>query len=243
MVSESLFQSLSPFVWPKYREEGPPEFVQALLLGRTFLGEDMALNAVAKTVLELTTIGYRPATTFAVLRILSESPKIVLHGMQIGRELEKRFDVQEGWFTRTRYYTDRVGKLLTLLTRLDIIQEVVRKDPKGGRSFPAYQMQPSLLEPVKVRIEDLSRGGRISLFSNGAQIQNESHAIAQDSLRVSLRECLNCKTVMNSVSARYCERCGKPLKLDCPSCKSRVDAIYDFCPMCGNRLLIAEIAG
>ena len=237
MVSESLFQPLRPFVWPKYREEGPPEFVQALLLGRTFLGEDMGLNTVAKTVLELMTIGYRPATTFAVLRILSESQKVALHGMQIGRELEKRFDVQEGWFTRTRYYTDRVGKLLTLLTRLDLIQEVVRKDPKAGRSFAAYQIQPSLLEPFKLRIEDLSRGRRISLFLDSTEFQDNSPMMPPKTIANNRRECLNCKIVVNSTSARYCERCGKPLRLDCLSCKNRMDVIYDYCPTCGSKML------
>ncbi len=236
MISEGLFQPLRPFIWPKYREEGPPEFVRALLLGGTFQAEETTLSPPVKNLLELMTIGYRPATTLGILHILSESPKVALHGMQIGRELEKRFDVQEGWFTRTRYYTDRVGKLLTLLTKLDLLQEVTRKDPKGGRSFVAYQVHSSLVEPVKERIEELTRRGRFSVFSTAPQPHHEVATVAYEPL-INPRECVDCKTIVNSASARYCERCGKPLRLNCSSCKTRVDAIYSFCPMCGSKMV------
>ena len=58
----------------------------------SFLGEETTLSNVTKSVLELMTIGHRPATTLGILRILSESPLSALHGMQIARELEKRFE-------------------------------------------------------------------------------------------------------------------------------------------------------
>ena len=237
MISQGPFQPLKRFVFPKYHEEGPPEFVRALLLGHTFFGEDMSLSIATKTVLELMTIGYRPATTLAILHILSESPTSALSGMQIGRELEKRFDVQEGWFTRTRYYSDRVGKLLTLLTRLDFLEEVVRKDPKGGRGFTAYQIKPRLVGPVKTRISELSRGLHVSLFSTEPQVESAGHRIPPESFSDNPRECVDCRIVVNSASARYCERCGKVLKLNCSSCKGGVDAIYDYCPKCGSKML------
>src|SRR2546422_4738370 len=121
MGHREFFEGLRPFVWPKYREEGPPEFVQAVLIGRNLLGEKTDLSISARTVLELMTFGYRPATTLAILDILSEGPGLALHGMQIARELENLFQVQEGWFTRARYYTDRVGKLLRVLVALEIL--------------------------------------------------------------------------------------------------------------------------
>src|SRR5438445_2129454 len=89
-----------------------------------------------------------------------------MHGMQLARELERRFKVQEGWFTRTRYYTDRVGKLLPLLTKMQMIEEVVRRDTRTGRTSAAYRINPSLSQPIKSRLQALSKGEHVSLFSN-----------------------------------------------------------------------------
>ncbi len=230
---EDLFQVLRPFIWPKYREEGPPEFVQGVLLGREFLGDQSDLNVPAKSVLELMTVGYRPVSTLAILRVLNDSPGVALHGMQIARELERRFKVQEGWFTRTRYYTDRVGRLLTLLTRLDIIEEVVRKDARGGRSFTAYQTHPSSSGRVKERLDCLARGEPVSLF----QAPSASTAKSTPSLRMkNPRECVDCQTLVSSVSAKYCERCGRPLKAKCENCGRKVEATYDYCLSCGAKM-------
>ncbi len=236
MVQADLFRSLKPFVWSKFREEGPPEFVRTELLGGAFHAEETSLSPTTKNLLELMTIGYRPATTLGILCILSQSPKVALHGMQIGKELERQFDVEEGWFSRTRYYTDRVGKLLTLLTRLEILQEVFRKDSKGSRTLAAYQIHASLAEPVKVRIEELSRGERISFFSTHPQPPREILVVPEEPLIINPRECIDCKVMVTSAIARYCEKCGKPLKLNCLSCKGRVDAIYNYCPMCGSKM-------
>ena len=229
---EDLFQVLRPFIWPKYREEGPPEFVQGVLLGREFLGDQSDLNVPAKSVLELMTIGYRPVSTLAVLRILNDSPGVALHGMQIARELEKRFKVQEGWFTRTRYYTDRVGRLLSLLTRLDIVEEVVRKDARGGRSFTAYQTHPSATARVKSRLDSLARGEPLSLFQ-APPVSSGTQPLSQPTK--SLKECVNCQILVGSASARYCERCGRPLRAKCENCGRKVDATYDYCLSCGAK--------
>src|SRR5712692_10495408 len=97
LALDTLFESLRPLVYPRFHEEGPPQFVNSLLLGQDLLGTGSELNASTKSVLELVTLGYRPMTSLAILTVLGESPNMVFHGMQIGRELEKRFKVQEGW--------------------------------------------------------------------------------------------------------------------------------------------------
>ena len=151
--------------------------------------------------------------------------------MQIGRELERRFKVQEGWFTRTRYYSDRVGKLLPLLVRLNMIREVAKKDLKGRREFVAYQLEPSVAGSVRDRLGELSKGERVSFFRTmQPSTQNQSpHRVT-----VYPKECVNCKTLVPSAAARYCERCGKPLKVRCQKCNGSVDAIYDYCLNCRN---------
>jgi len=202
-----------------------------VLLGHDLLGTGSELNASTKSVLELITLGYRPMTSLAILSILNESPNTVFHGMQIGRELEKRFKVQEGWFTKTRYYTDRIGKLLPLLVRLNIIRESAKKDPKGGRGFTGYQVHPSIASSVTDRLKLLSKGEPISLFKSAPASQIPSPSDAAE-----LKQCLSCETITSSVSARYCERCGNPLTIKCQKCNNPNQATYDYCLKCGNKI-------
>ncbi len=228
---DTIFESLRPLVWPKFREEGPPEYIHSVLLGHDLLGTASDLNASTKSVLELITLGYRPMTSLAILTILSESPNTAFHGMQIGRELEKRFKVQEGWFTRTRYYTDRIGKLLPLLARLNLVQESVKKETRGGRSFTGYQVHASIASSVSERLKLLSKGEPISLFKGAPASQSASLSDASE-----LKQCLSCETIIASVSARYCERCGNPLTTRCQKCNNPIEATYDYCLKCGNKM-------
>jgi hypothetical protein len=226
-----IFESLRPFVWPKYREEGPPEFVQNYLLGHDLTGGTTKLEAPARSVLEMMTIGYRPVSSLAILDILSDSPNLAMHGMQLARELERRFKVQEGWFTRTRYYTDRVGKLLPLLTRMQMVEELVRKDTRTGRTAAAYRISPTFSQPIKSRLQALSRGEHISLLSNSPATTLEA-----EQSREWRKECLSCGIITNSAIARYCEVCGRPLKMKCNNCGSSLEAIYKYCLNCGAKL-------
>jgi hypothetical protein len=230
-TSVDIFESLRPFVWPKYREEGPPEFVQNYLLGHDLTGGTTKLEPLARSVLEMMTIGYRPVSSLAILDILSDSPNLAMHGMQLARELERRFKVQEGWFTRTRYYTDRVGKLLPLLTNMQMIEELVRKDSKTGRTSAAYRINPTLRQPVKSRLQALSRGEHVSLISNSLATSLEA-----EQSREWRKECLSCGIITNSAIARYCEVCGRPLKMKCNNCGSSLEAIYKYCLNCGAKL-------
>ena len=226
-----IFESLRPFVWPKYREEGPPEFVQNYLLGHDLTGGTAKLEPAARSVLEMMAIGYRPVSSMAILDILSDSPSLAIHGMQLARELERRFKVQEGWFTRTRHYTDRVGKLLPLLTRLQMVEEVERKDIRTGRISAAYRVNPSLSQPIKSRLQALSRGEHISLLS-----PTDSAVVERHQSQEWKKECLSCGIITSSAIARYCEVCGRPLKLKCNNCGSMLETIYKYCLNCGTKL-------
>jgi len=229
-TSESLFDSLRRFVWPKYREEGPPEFVQSILLGRDILGEGVKLDAPTRSILEMMTIGYRPVTSLAILQVLSDTPGLAIHGMQIGRELEKRFRVQDGWFTRTRYYTDRVGKLLPLLGKLGLIMEVPRRDAKTGRTFTVYSINPSRKAPVSARLESIAKGENLLLVPF-QQPQNPTPISAEVAKR-----CRSCNIMSNSPVARHCEICGDPLEVTCRNCKATVEAVYNYCVSCGAKM-------
>ncbi len=226
---EDIFQALKPLVWPKFREEGPPEFIQDILSGRDLTGQGFGQNPAAKSILELWTIGYRPVTTLAILSVLSSSPRTTFHGAQIGHELERRFGVKEGWFTHTRYYTDRIGKMLTALTRLEVLKETEKKDSKSGRVLNAYQITPDLAGSVSDTLRRLSEGQHVSLF-----LVNSSQRLSP--VRTGdRRECLECGFVSDSLTAVYCERCGHTLKAKCEKCNATVDVFYEYCTGCGNR--------
>ena len=230
-VSQNMFDVLKRFVSPTYREEGPPEFVREMVDGLAISGEGAKPDAPIRSILELMTIGYRPATSLAILNILSDSPNLAMNGTQIARELEKRFGVQEGWFTKTRYYTDRVSKLLRLLTRLGLIQEFSRKDSRTGRMLPVYQVNPSLREPITTRLEALSRGEELSLFP--FRQPERTISISQNRMN---KVCPNCDVMSNSTIARYCEICGNPLQVTCRNCNATVEAIYSYCVKCGTKI-------
>lgn len=224
-----IFESLKPFVWPKYREEGPPEFVQNYLLGHDLAGGKSKLDPAARSVLEMMTIGYRPVSSLAILNILNDSPNLAMHGMQLARELEHRFKVQDGWFTRSRYYTDRVGKLLPLLTNLQMLQEVSRRDPRTGRISTAYRINPSFSQPIKTRLVAISKGEHVSLLSS-----SDVMALGSGTEEWK-KECQDCGIITSSVIARYCEVCGHSLKVKCKNCGSSLDAVYKFCLDCGAK--------
>jgi hypothetical protein len=225
-----IFESLRPFIWPKYREEGPPEFVQNYLLGHDLTSGSTSLDPTARSILEMMAIGYRPVSSLAILAILGDSPNLAMHGMQLARELERRFKVQEGWFTRTRYYTDRVGKLLPLLTRMRMVEEVMRKDSRTGRVSAAYRINPALSQPIRARIQALSKGEHVSLLST------PDTAIAEvEQSKLWKKECQSCGIITSSSIARYCEVCGHPLKIKCSNCSTSFDAIYKYCLNCGTK--------
>ena len=190
----------------------------------------MKLDPPTRSILEMMTIGYRPVSSLAILAILSDSPNLAIHGMQLARELEKRFKVQEGWFTRTRYYTDRVGKLLPLLTKMRMVEEVVRKDSRTGRISSAYRINPSLSQPIRARLQALSKGEHVSLLSTP-----DATIVEENQNQEWRKECPNCGIITSSAIARYCEACGRPLKTKCASCGMVLDAIYKYCLNCGAK--------
>lgn len=226
-----IFESLRPFVYPKYREEGPPEFVQNYLLGQDLTGGSTKLDPTAHSILEMMTIGYRPVSSLAILAILTDAPNLAMHGMQLARELEKRFKVQEGWFTRTRYYTDRVGKLLPLLTKMRMVEEVMRKDSKTGRVSAAYRINPVLGQNIRARIQALSKGEHVSILSSP-----DTPIVEADQNQEWRKECLSCGVITSSAIARYCEICGHPLKTKCSDCSAQLDATYKYCLNCGAKM-------
>ncbi len=49
--------------------------------------------------------------------------------------------------------------------------------------------------------------------------------------------CLTCHYA-NEEDARFCEQCGQPLNITCPSCGSPAKAGARFCRHCGQPLVI-----
>jgi hypothetical protein len=226
---DRIFPALKQFVYPRFREEGPPRFIQGMLEGEEFLGEPLAKNPKIRSVIEMVVLGYRPVTSFAILSVLVQSPKIGLHGMQIGRELEKRFGVPAGWFTHNRYYSDRVGRPLLLLTKLGMIQESAAKDARGRRSFTAYQINPEMEDAIRGRLQALAEDRQISIFPVERQIAKMSVARTKG-----LKVCSECLLTTHSATAKFCEQCGLGLNWKCPSCKALVELKYQFCLDCGD---------
>jgi len=228
-----LFDSLKPFIWPTYYEEGPPKHVQLTILGDKVLTSQFGSSTATKSILELMTLGYRPVTMLAILKVLYDSNGNGLHGMEIGRELEKKFGVPEGYFTRSRYYTDRVGKVLSLMSRLGFVEENLQNTRGGTRKYTSYRIPDSSRENVRARLDALTDGKQLSLFVDG----HTDESVKQNGNgNTRVRSCQDCGYRSNSSLASYCERCGGTLNFKCENCSKPVLVSFSFCNFCGTRL-------
>jgi hypothetical protein len=228
-----LFESLKPFIWPTYYEEGPPKHVQLSLLGDKVFAGLFGETPATRSVLELMTLGYRPVTMLAVLKVLHDSGSRRLHGMEIGRELEKGFAVPEGYFTRSRYYTDRVGKVLGLMVRLGLVEESMMDARGNGRKYSAFKIRDSAMAGVRMRLACIANGEQLSLFTNGHEEPSKALSVNEVA---KLRMCPDCGFHSQSLTATFCERCAKQLNVKCDKCGKMVLASFDYCNGCGARL-------
>lgn len=210
--------------------------MQLTLLGDKILVGQFGENPASKSVLEMMSVGYRPVTILAILKVLHDSGGRGLHGMEVGRELEKGFDVPEGYFTKSRYYTDRVGKVLGLMVRLGFVEETIR-EARGnhGRKYPSYRIRESALAGVKTRLTSISNGEPLSLFKDDHM---DHSRIPDGNGSGKLRVCGDCGFQSSSLLATHCERCGNSLNTKCDKCGKMVMASYSFCNICGSRMSV-----
>lgn len=230
-----LFGSLRPFIWPTYYEEGPPRHVQLTLLGDKLFASQFGETPATRSILEMMTLGYRPVTMLAILKVLYDSDGRSLHGMEVGRELEKKFQVPEGYFSKSRYYTDRVGKVLGLMVRLGLVDESMVEARGNGRKYSAFKIRDGAKEGVKTRLASIENGEALSLFINGHE---DLSRIPDGNEIARTRLCIDCGFKSHSSMADYCERCGSSLNVKCDKCGKMVLASFSFCNCCGARLSV-----
>jgi hypothetical protein len=229
-MSESFYKLLKPFIWPRYYEEGPPRYIDIAFLSKDFIDNDGKIREPVRSILDLIVMGYRPVTSLSVLAVLVENNNKPMYGSQIGGVLEKRFQLPKGWFTRTRYYDTRIGKLLKILQRQSILEELRIKDPRVNKEYIGYKIAESLYPTAKDRVVAFLNGESLSIFSPAKR-----DSAPQDTSRAK-RICGKCGFLAISSSAKYCERCGTLLKVNCSACGSEISLDYSFCLNCGHRI-------
>lgn len=229
-MSEPFYQLLKPFIWPRYYEEGPPRYIDMTFLSRDLIDVHGKIKEPLKSILDLIVIGYRPVTSLSIFSILVENENKPMYGSQIGAQLEKKFQLPKGWFTKTRYYDTRIGKLLKILLRQNILEEMKVKDWKTNKEYVGHRITEHIYPVLKERILSLHRGESLliltpSTLSNTANEKPER-----------MRHCPKCNALITSPSAKYCELCGGPLRTNCPSCGKEMSLEYSFCLNCGKKL-------
>src|SRR5438094_953225 len=110
------------------------------------------------------------------------------------------------------------------------IVETLRLAKIPGRIYSAYRINPSLSQPIRARLQALSKGEHVSLLSTP-----DATILEENQNQAWRKECPNCGIITSSVIARYCEACGRPLKMKCASCGTVLDAIYKYCLNCGAK--------
>ena len=229
-MSERFYQLLKPFIWPRYYEEGPPRYVDIAFLSKDFIDADGKIKEPLKSILDLIVIGYRPVTSLSIFSVLVENENKPMYGSQIGAELEKKFELPKGWFTRTRYYDTRIGKLLKILLRQNILEEMKVKDWRTNKEYVGYRITERIYPVLKERILSLHRGESLMILTPSTPSSRV------DKNPETKRHCPECNLSVTSSSARYCEACGSPLKRNCPTCGKEMSLEYSFCLNCGARV-------
>ncbi len=228
-MSDQFYQLLKPFIWPRYYEEGPPRYIDFSYLGKEFVDTDGRLKEPLKSVIDLIIMGYRPVTSLSIFSILVEKENKPMYGSQIGAELENKFQLPKGWFTKTRYYDTRIGKLLKTLQRQNILEEMKVKNGRMNKEYNGYRITEKIYPALKDRILSLHRGERLLFLTPivPSDVISEKSGVK--------KYCSKCDSLTYSASARYCELCGNPLKLNCPKCGKEMSLEYLFCLNCGMK--------
>jgi hypothetical protein len=228
-MSELFYKLLKPLIWPRYYEEGPPSYVDMVFLSKD-ASADGKIKEPLKSILDLIIIGYRPVTSLSIFSVLVDNENKPMYGSQIGAALESKFQLPKGWFTKTRYYDTRIGRLLKILLRQGIFEEMRVKDWKAKKEYVGYRISEQIYSTVKERMLSLHRGEGLPILTPLPLID----ADAKESEKT--RSCQQCNAVATSLSARYCEQCGTALKTNCPACGKETSLEYLFCLNCGKRI-------
>ena len=230
-MSSSFYQLLKQFIWPRYREEGPPKYIDSVFFSKNFIDSEGKIKEPAKSILDLIVLGYRPVTSLSILVTLVENQNKPMYGSQLGAELEKKFQLPKGWFTKTRYYDTRIGKLLKIFCRLEILEEKEVKDWKTNRKYIGYRIVEHIYPTIKERMLTFLRGGSLSILAPSTPI-----TVSPQEKVETIKHCTRCNAIITSHSAKYCELCGIPLRIKCPSCGKEMSLEYSFCLCCGEKL-------
>jgi len=230
-MSEAFYKLLKPFIWPRYYEEGPPRYIDMAFLSKDFIDAEGKVKEPVRSILDLIVIGYRPVTSLSILALLVENQNKPMYGSQIGAQLEKRFQLPKGWFTKTRYYDTRIGKLLKILQRQSILEEVRVRDLKTNKEYVGYRIIENLYPSIKDRILSFLSGEGLSILSPTKKTVSPSKLGS-----VAAKCCPNCGALTESSSAKYCELCGTPLTMNCTACGKEMSLKYSFCLNCGKKL-------
>jgi len=227
-----FYQQLKAFIWPRYFEKGPPSYIDSVFFDKECLDSEGRIKDPVKSVLDFMVLGYRPVTTLSILGVLVRNQNRPMYGAQLGREIEESFQLPKGWFTKTRYYDTRVGKLLKILCRLEILEEMEFIDALTKRRHVGYQIAESLYPTIRERILCFMEGGTLSIFSSPTSSQPPS----EPKQTRSIKRCTKCQALTRSSRARYCEICGNPLTTICQKCGRENSPQYTYCLHCGEKL-------
>jgi len=219
------FKTLKSILHPRYREEGPPAYIER------FLDSIDSTNEPMKSVLDLIVLGYRPVTTLCILTTLVESGNRPQTGRQLGVLLEKRFGLEEGKLTKGRYYDDRISRLLKILCQLSILELTETTSESRVKKKEGYRIKEPIYPTIEKVIRSFLNGGSLSPLSERVLILD-----AGDTQEFTVKHCSKCKSMTTSPKATHCELCGHPLTIVCKKCQNKVLSKWNFCNSCGEPL-------
>jgi hypothetical protein len=207
------------FAVPKFREEGPPMHVYSLLTLEEFEGKKIK-EETRRRMASLIVLGYRSVTVSNIISILLENGNKAMYGAELGKALESRFGLPEGFYTKARYYEDRIGRLVRLLTMLAVLKEDKVKVGNSQRTTTGYKLPDSLYRLLR-------HGGKELIPPPIFDLPDKP---------IALRVCEKDRFATFAKDIDYCPYCGASLDHVCPKCDNKMKKTYDFCIRCGTKL-------
>ena len=206
-------------VFPKFREEGPSRHLNSLLAA-TELQVDEGSRKNVKQLAYIILLGYRPVTVIAILTTLTRNGNRAMYGAELAEALEQTQDLPTGWYTKSRYYNDRIGRVLRVLADLEILTTENVSLQTSDRTTTGYKLAESVYQFAKHQ----------SMLNQVPILMNLPYPSKV------MKKCLNDEFVASDSLAVYCQFCGATLATVCAKCARQLGPDNKYCTRCGEKI-------
>jgi len=124
------------------------------------VSDEGTLNEPYKSLVFLITIGQRPITSSLIFKILLETGRRPLNGKKIGEKLAKELGIPSILTTKGGNYKDRIGDLISIFTRIGILESVSSRTV-GRIVEEGFRIKKPVVPAVKAFLDCITTKGNV----------------------------------------------------------------------------------